>query len=101
MIQLADTPKTSGAKSERVEFRVHPDEKARIENAAEAVGLKGADFIRHAILLQAREIEERSVRSVLPTDAFEAFQAAVDGPGEFVPGLAAAAEKSKGLLIDG
>ena len=38
--------------------------------------------------------------SILPTEAFEAFRAAVEAPGKVVPGLARAAETSKGLLKD-
>jgi hypothetical protein len=38
--------------------------------------------------------------SILPIDAFEAFKAAVEEPGNVIPSLARAADASKGLLKD-
>ncbi|MFW5834368.1 MAG: DUF1778 domain-containing protein, partial [Pseudomonadota bacterium] len=68
--------------------------------AAAATGLQDADFIRQAALMRAQEIEQRLALSLLPTEAFDAFKAAVEAPGQVVPGLARAAEASKGRLKD-
>ena len=91
---------TPGKMEARKELRLHRADEARIRAAAAATGLQEADFIRQAALLRAQEIEQRLALSLLPTDAFDAFKAAVEAPGQVVPGLARAAEASKGRLKD-
>ena len=81
-------------------MRLHRADEERIKAAAAATGLQEADFIRQAALLRAQEVEQRMTLSILPTEAFEAFQTAVEAPGKVVPGLARAVEASKGLLKD-
>jgi uncharacterized protein (DUF1778 family) len=97
-IEIA-TP-TPGKMEARKEVRMHRADEERIKAAAAATGLQEADFIRQAALLRAQEVEQRISLSILPIDAFEAFKAAVALPGKAVPGLARAAEASKGLLKD-
>jgi uncharacterized protein (DUF1778 family) len=97
------TPKatpTPGKMEARKELRLHRADEERIRAAAAATGLQEADFIRQAALLRAQEVEQRLSLSILPTDAFEAFRAAVEAPGKVVPGLARAAKASKGRLKD-
>jgi len=84
----------------RKELRLHRADEERIRAAAAATGLQEADFIRQAALLRAQEVEQRLSLSILPVEAFAAFRAAMDAPGKVVPGLAHAAEASKGLLTD-
>jgi uncharacterized protein (DUF1778 family) len=91
---------TPGKMEARKEVRMHRRDEARIRAAAAATGLQEADFIRQAALLRAEEVERRLSLSVLPVEAFDAFKAAVEAPGKVVPGLARAAEASKGLLKD-
>ena len=91
---------TPGKMEARKELRLHRADEARIRAAAAATGLQEADFIRQAALLRAQEIEQRLALSLLPTDAFDAFKAAVEAPGQVVPGLARAAAASKGRLKD-
>lgn len=95
----AATP-TSGKMEARKELRLHRQDEERIKAAAAATGLQEADFIRQAALLRAQEVERRLSLSILPTEAFEAFKAAVEAPGKVVPGLARAAKASEGLLKD-
>jgi uncharacterized protein (DUF1778 family) len=95
----AVTP-TSGKMEARKELRMHRHDEERIKAAAAATGLQEADFIRQAALLRAQEVEQRMSLSILPIEAFDAFKAAVGAPGKVVPGLARAAEASKGLLKD-
>jgi uncharacterized protein (DUF1778 family) len=95
----AVTP-TPGKMEARKELRLHRADEERIRAAAAATGLQEADFIRQAALLRAQEVEQRASLSLLPAEAFEAFRAAVAAPGRAVPGLARAAEASKGLLKD-
>jgi len=90
---------TPGKMEARKELRLHRADAERIKAAAAATGLREADFIRQAALLRAQEVERMSL-SVLPADAFDAFQNAVEAPGRSVHGLARAAEASKGLLKD-
>jgi len=95
----AATP-TAGKMEARKELRLHRADEERIKAAAAATGLQEADFIRQAALLRAQEVEQRMSLSILPTEALEAFKTAVEAPGKVVPGLARAAEASKGLLKD-
>lgn len=100
MFAIPATTPTAGKMEARKELRLHRADEERIKAAAAATGLQEADFIRQAALLRAQEVEQRMSLSILPTDAFEAFQAAIETPGKVVPGLARAVEASKGLLKD-
>lgn len=91
---------TPGKMEARKEVRMHRRDEERIRAAAAATGLQEADFIRQAALLRAQEVEQRISLSILPVEALEAFKAAVEAPGRIVPGLARAAEASKGILKD-
>ncbi len=100
MFAIPATTPTAGKMEARKELRLHRADEERIKAAAAATGLQEADFIRQAALARAQEVEQRMSLSILPTEAFEAFQAAVGTSGKMVPGLARAAEASKGLLKD-
>ena len=100
MFAIEKVTPTPGEMEARKELRMHRADEERIKAAAAATGLQEADFIRQAALLRAQEVELRISLSILPIDAFEAFKAAVALPGKVVPGLARAAEASKGLLKD-
>ncbi|WP_162685611.1 DUF1778 domain-containing protein [Roseovarius amoyensis] len=100
MFAIPETTPTAGKMEARKELRLHRADEERIKAAAAATGLQEADFIRQAALLRAQEVEQRMSLSILPTEAFEAFRKAVEAPGKVVPGLARAAEASKGLLKD-
>lgn len=100
MFAIETVPTTPGKMEARKELRMHRADEERIRAAAAATGLQEADFIRQAALLRAQEVEQRMSLSILPTEAFEAFRIAVEAPGKAVPGLARAAEASKGLLKD-
>lgn len=79
---------------------MHRSDEERIRAAAAATGLQEADFIRQAALLRAQEVEQRMSLSILPTEAFDAFKAAVEAQGRKVPGLARAARATKDLFKD-
>lgn len=100
MFAIEPVSLTLGKMEARKELRLHRADEERIKAAAAATGLQEADFIRQAALLRAQEVEQRVSLSVLPVQAFDAFQAAVEAPGQVVPGLAHAALASKGLLKD-
>lgn len=100
MFAMTPATQTPGKMDARKELRLHRADEERIRAAAAATGLQEADFIRQAALLRAQEVEQRLSLSILPAKAFDAFKAAVEAPGKRVPGLARAAEASKGLLKD-
>jgi uncharacterized protein (DUF1778 family) len=100
MFATGNTPPGPGRMDARKELRMHRADAERIKAAAAATGLQEADFIREAALARAQEVEQRLALSVLPTEAFEAFRAAIELPGQAVPGLARASEASAGLLKD-
>jgi|GEM_PF-741726 len=100
MFAIEKATLTQGKMEARKELRMHRTDEERIRAAAAATGLQEADFIRQAALLRAQDVEQRIALSILPIDAFEAFRSAVEAPGKVVPGLARAAEASKGLLKD-
>jgi uncharacterized protein (DUF1778 family) len=100
MLGIETVRPTPGKMEARKEVRMHRRDEERIRAAAAATGLQEADFIRQAALARAQEVEERLSLSVLPLEVFEAFKAAVGVPGTLVPGLARAAEASRGLLKD-
>lgn len=98
MFTIEPVNPTPGKMEARKEVRMHRADEERIRAAAAATGLQEADFIRQAALLRAQEVEQRTALSILPTEAFDAFKAAVEAPGKVVPGLARTAKASKGLL---
>lgn len=100
MFAITSATPTQGKMEARKELRMHRTDEERIRAAAAATGLQEADFIRQAALLRAQEVEQRMSLSILPVEAFDAFKAAVEAPGKVVPGLARAADASKGLLKD-
>jgi uncharacterized protein (DUF1778 family) len=100
MFAITSATPTPGKMEARKELRMHRTDEERIRAAAAATGLQEADFIRQAALLRAQEVEQRMSISILPVEAFDAFKSAVEAPGKVVPGLARAAEASKGFLKD-
>lgn len=100
MFAITSVTPTLGKMEARKELRMHRTDEERIRAAAAATGLQEADFIRQAALLRAQEVEQRMSLSILPVEAFDAFKAAVEAPGKVVPGLARAADASKGFLKD-
>ena len=100
MFGIVTAHPTPGKMEARKELRLHRADAERIRAAAAATGLHEADFIRQAALLRAQDVEQRVSLSILPVEAFGACKAAVDAPDPVVPGLARAAEASRGLLKD-
>ena len=100
MFPMTETPSTAERLTARKEVRMRPSDEQRIRQAAAAVGLTEADFIRQAALEHVVSIERRALMSVLPEKAFAAFKSAVSAPGKPVPGLTQAAMQSEGLLKD-
>jgi uncharacterized protein (DUF1778 family) len=65
-------------KTQRMEARVSPDERARIEQAAAASGVSVSAFIVDAAVQQADAIITASTTTAAPQDYFDALVAALD-----------------------
>jgi len=76
------------ATAERIEFRVSPDLKHQLEQAASATGLTVAAFVKTAALNTARQTLRDQRQLQLDNDSWDKFLAAVAQPGQVAPGLA-------------
>ncbi len=82
-------------KTERVEARLSPEERSRIEEAAEVAGESMSSFIVIAAVGRADEIIATNHASVVPDDYFDQLLAALDEPAEASPRLTAAARRAR------
>lgn len=84
------------AASARFEFRLRPDAKRRIEQAAELVHESTSDFARTAAEERAeRVLKEHALRTVAPSEFFDQLLAALDAPATPNASLAAAARRAR------
>ena len=82
------------AATARLEFRVSPEDKARIERAAEISGEPVTSFARTAAEEKAeRVLREHSATTTVPAEFFDDLIAALDGPARSNAGLRKAAAK--------
>ena len=76
----------------RLEFRVSPQEKTRIERAAELSGEQVSSFARTAAEEKAdRVLREYEATTTVPAEFFDDLIAAFDAPAKVNPGLRKAA----------
>ena len=85
-------------KDVRKVLRLRREDEKLIKAAAKAAGMRETDFILQASLKHAEEFQRDVPVCRLPLEAFEAFKAEVEAPGEIDPGLARLMEESKGVL---
>lgn len=101
MIQMRDyTAPLPEAKSKRKELCLKPSVARSIKSAAHAVGMDESTFIVSAAYQQAQEVEASQYMSILPQEQFDAFAAAVDGPGKENDALADTIARSRDLFVD-
>jgi uncharacterized protein (DUF1778 family) len=82
--------------SARFEFRVSPDVKARLENAAALMHQPVSDFARTAALERAEQVLREHERvTVVPSAFFDELLTALDQPAKPNEMLAAAAERAR------
>lgn len=81
-------------KSDRVEARLSPDERARILRAAGFQGLSMSSFIVAAAVEKADEIIRDQAVTTVPPDYFDHLLAALDEP-EAAPALERAAQRAR------
>lgn len=82
-------------RTERVEARVSPDERERIERAAVFAGESMSAFMVSAAVQRADDVIAERSATVVPADYFDELLAALDEPAERAPRLAAAAKKAR------
>ncbi|MCX6434195.1 MAG: DUF1778 domain-containing protein [Actinobacteria bacterium] len=79
------------AVTSRLEVRVHPDSKARLERAAALAQVPVSDFVRSAVEERtARVLAEYELQTLVPADFFDDLLASLDSPAEPNPALARA-----------
>ena len=81
-------------KTDRMEARVSPDERERIERAASTAGLSVSAFMVGAAVERADEVIAAATTTVTPADFFDDLLAALDDP-EPAPQLTKAVERSR------
>ncbi|MEV6343538.1 DUF1778 domain-containing protein [Actinoplanes sp. NPDC051851] len=87
------------AASARFEFRLRPEAKKRIEQAAELVHESTSDFARTAAEERADHIlQEHSAATTVPADFFDELLRALDAPARPNAALKNAAERARGIV---
>ncbi len=81
-------------KTDRLEARLSPAERERIEQAASTSGLSVSAFVVEASVEQADRVIAAATTTVVAGDYFDDLLAALDEPGE-APRLADAAKRSR------
>jgi uncharacterized protein (DUF1778 family) len=80
-------------KTDRMEARVSPEERQRIERAAAAQGVSVSAFMVNAAVDRADEVMAEATTTTVPADYFDSLLAALD-LAEPAPRLARAAKDS-------
>lgn len=81
-------------KTDRLEARLSPDERARIERAASASGMSVSAFMVDAAVDRADEVITAATTTLVPADYFDSLVAALDEP-DAAPRLAKAAKRAR------
>ena len=81
-------------KTDRLEARLSPDERERIEQAASTAGLSVSAFVVEVAVERADQIIAAATTTVVPEDYFDDLLAALDDSGD-APRLAEAAKRSR------
>ena len=101
MIPASDpTSAFNEPKSQRKYLRFKPSVIDAIERASNAVGMHSSTFITLAAYRAAQEVEAAQHKTIVSSDAFNAFATAVDRPAQANPALSALFEKRGTLLSD-
>lgn len=86
----------------RLEFRIAPAHRARIERAAELSGEPVTAFARAAAEERAeRVLREHEATTTVPATFFDDLMAALDAPAQANPLLAAAAQRRRETVVRG
>jgi uncharacterized protein (DUF1778 family) len=93
------SPTTAAA---RLEFRIRPDVKRKIEQAARLVDETASDFARSAAEARADEVLRHAEQTTVVEAAFfDALLAELDQPVDNIPALSRAAARMRDLAREG
>lgn len=81
------------AASERIEVRLHPEQRREVEQASALLQMTTSDFIREAVAARAEQVLTEGAATLVPPDFFDGLLAALDEPPQANPALAAAAKR--------
>jgi uncharacterized protein (DUF1778 family) len=88
------------AATARLEVRVRPDSKARLELAADLARVPLSDFVRSAAEDKAEQIlREHFTLTRVPAAFYDDLLAALDAPAESNDALARAAKRARDLVV--
>ena len=87
------------AASARFEFRLRPEAKSRIEQAARLVHESTSDFARTAAEERAnRVLQEHMLATIVPADFFDQLLQVLDEPAKPNAALKAAAQRARDVV---
>lgn len=86
------------AATERLEFRVRPDLKERIEHAAELAQVPVGEFVRQAAEERAEDVIRSHASTLVPARFFAGLMAALDRPVRANPVLARQARRARTVV---
>jgi uncharacterized protein (DUF1778 family) len=86
------------AQTARFEFRVRPEDKARIEAAAAIAHESASDFARAAAMERAEAVLHGQEVTLVPPDFFDALMDSLDRPAARNQRLSEAASRARELL---
>lgn len=87
------------ASTARLEVRLQPDSKARLERAAELARVPVSDFVRSAAEERAEQVlREHDTQTTVPAGFFDDLLAALDAPAQANDALARAAEQARRVV---
>lgn len=81
-------------KTDRIEARLSPDERALIDRAAAISGTSSSAFLVRAAVERADEVLAASMETVVPADYFDRLLSALDEP-DALPRLSEAVMKAR------
>ena len=86
------------AASARLEVRVRPESKSRIEHAAALLRVPVSDFVRSAVEERAEQVvTEHETHTRVPAEFYDDLIAALEAPVEPSSALARAARRASGV----
>ena len=82
------------AATTRLDVRLQPASKDRLERAAELTNVPVSDFVRSAVEERVEQVlRDHDVQTTVPADFFDDLLAALDAPAEANAALARAAQR--------
>lgn len=87
------------AATARLEVRLQPDSKARLERAAELTHVPVSDFVRSAVEERAEQVlRDHDDQTTVPATFFDDLLAALDAPAEANGALTRAAQRAQHVV---